>query len=78
MRRWTPIERLDTHCRRNTVICPTEEADPGAIVKWDHATMAWLNLGFKSPWLHCFPLEARCFMRLIQRHPTLLSPSLVA
>ena len=24
----------------------------GAIVKWDHATMAWLNLGFKSPWLH--------------------------
>ena len=26
--------------------------DPGAIVKWDHATMAWLNLGFKSPWLH--------------------------
>lgn len=27
-------------------------SDPGAIVKWDHATMAWLNLGFKSPWLH--------------------------
>jgi hypothetical protein len=25
--------------------------DSGAIVKWDHATMAWLNLGFKSPWL---------------------------
>src|SRR5689334_20929162 len=24
----------------------------GAIVKWDHATMAWWNLGFKSPWLH--------------------------
>src|SRR5665213_1187166 len=25
--------------------------DPGAIVKWDHATMAWLNSGFESPWL---------------------------
>ena len=30
----------------------TIKSDPGAIVKWDHATMAWLNLGFKSPWLH--------------------------
>ena len=28
------------------------EVRSGAIVKWDHATMAWWNLGFKSPWLH--------------------------
>ena len=27
------------------------KSNAGAIVKWDHATMAWWNLGFKSPWL---------------------------
>src|SRR5436190_8204615 len=36
---------------------------PGAIVKWDHATMAWWNLGFKSPWLqstlHLFAHDGR-------------------
>src|ERR1044071_7922272 len=40
-------QRLDIPPARDKV-----SFDPGAIVKWDHATMAWLNLGFKSPWLH--------------------------
>ena len=45
---------LDTRFEADRVLvvqCPSARADSGAIVKWDHATMAWLNLGFKSPWL---------------------------
>ncbi len=52
---------LDTRPQSDTFDAPagaipqaTTSVDPGAIVKWDHATMAWLNLGFKSPWLHFF------------------------
>ena len=38
--RWVKISRLSVNVF-------------GAIVKWDHTTMAWWDLGFKSPWLHC-------------------------
>ena len=44
---------LDTGCLKDKVKNPRRLAAYGAIVKWDHATMAWLNLGFKSPWLQC-------------------------
>jgi hypothetical protein len=47
-RRRAKVFHRNLDCRRLRTIL--ERA--GAIVKWDHATMAWWNLGFKSPWLH--------------------------
>ncbi len=45
--------QLDSFPSTDTVFAHRNgQKPPGAIVKWHHATMAWLNLGFKSPWLH--------------------------
>src|SRR5580658_5273909 len=46
-----PGASLDSPPGADRVQSRQNSLNPGAIVKWDHATMAWWNLGFKSPWL---------------------------